>query len=254
MPWHTYWVGSHAEPDGYDAPMVDMDVEITVADGFDPSPLIDQFAERAERTGDLTWRVRFASTLHGLALVNASSEEEIVSVAGFHPVDPDGWADWRQSAPGEHEMTDALLPQLGRPATTDTAYRYDEAWVWDPNAPAASSSTLEVLGLAGLAEQRSAAAGRGDWIVKAVKFAWKSPLGRDLRIQAAWWLTKQGWKVLQQQSYEQRARMEQREFERRLILDLNETRRERLERGSESSRRKARQYYTTLDALIAANS
>lgn len=51
-----------------------------------------------------------------------------------------------------------------------------------------------------------------------------------------------------------RARMEQREWQRQVIIDLAEIRRKRLEEGSESSKRKARQYYSTLDALIAANS
>lgn len=231
-----------------------MSALVYVAEGFDPTADLQSFASEVKRTGDDVYEVVFSSALHGLAFSNASGRDQVLGISRKHPIDADGWADWSEAAPGESEMTSRLLPAAG--AQSDgVAYRYEDGWVWDPSAPPVDASLLASLGLTELAEApRTVAQGRGGWVPKAFKIAWKvAGRIRDPRVQAALWITQRGWEKLKEQSYEQRARWEQREFERRILIDLVETRRERLETGSASSRRKARQYYSTLDALIAAN-
>lgn len=238
----------------YAARVEEMPALVYVAEGFDPTADLQSFASEVKRTGDDVYEVAFFSALHGLAFANASGRDQVLGISGKHPVDADGWADWSQAAPGESEMTSPLLPAAGI-QSDGVAYRYEDAWVWDPSAPPVDASLLESLRLTELAEApRTIAQGRGRWMPTAIKIAWKAA-GRlnDPRVQAALRITQRGWEKLREQSYEQRARWEQHEFERRLLIDLAETRRERLETGSASSRRKARQYYSTLDALIAAN-
>lgn len=236
--------------------MAKLGVHLTVADDFDPSPLLRRFASHSERAGRGTWFATFDSPLHGLALVQASAPTEVLGVTGLHPVDTDGWADWQQSAAGETEMTSRLLPTGTVSGIGDTVYRYEDIWAWDETLPSADPRTLRDLGLAGLSDEPLAlAAGRGSWAWRAVKLAWKrAPVLGDPRVTAAIWLSKKGWEKLHDQSVAHRAVMERMEWERRTMIGLNDVRRHRLEQGSASSRRRARQYYTTLDALTAANS
>lgn len=153
-------------------------------------------------------------------------------------------------------MTNVLLPSVGASPSLDLAWRYDDAWVWDPSAQPADPALLADLGLQEFAPSGvEAAQGKGSWIWKAVKFGWKhAGKFNDPRVQVAIWLTKQGWQKIQEQSVTQRARMDKIEHDRRVLIDLLEVRRDRLNKGSESSRRKARQYYSTLDDLIRLNS
>lgn len=231
-------------------------LDIEVAGDFNARSITDNYARAAEAIGENQWRVTLETPLHGLAMINSTDLDQVIWAGYPRPVDPDGWVDWTNSGPDEWEMSAPLLPRSPLSGGMNTAWRYDHAWGWDPDAPNADPGLLAELGLnAFSANSIDAAAGKGSWVWKAVKFGWKhAPVLGDPRVDAAIWLTRQGWKVLQQQSVAQRARMEKLEFERRIIINLNETRRQRLEQGSESSRRKARQYYNTLDALIRMNS
>jgi hypothetical protein len=237
--------------------MTETSLIIVVADGFDAKPLLSRFAVRFERRGENTWAASFATDLHGLAVLEHGDPSEILSLSGDdHPVDADGWADWRLSAPGEHEMTEQLLPPANGPSAGKLAWRYDSAYWWDPNADPINVSLARDLGLSEPVDQmRELAAGKGDFIWKAMKFGWKA-VGVASRISTIYAILDYAgaFKPLQQESVRQRLRMEQQEQWRREAIQLAEVRRHRLERGSASSRQKARQYYTTLDALIAANS
>lgn len=234
-------------------------VVVTTANGFDPTEVTRSFGGTAERIDDHSWRLALPSALHGLALTRITSPEDLIQVTDHHhPVDGEGWQDWTESGAGEYELPRPSLPT--HPTTGDgPAFRYDDAWVWDPNAPAASATELARLGLSSLTEEARdlstdvIAAGKGAHVWKAVKIGWKlaGHVGTAITIYQ---LSAAGWKALRKDLVEQRARMEERELHLRITLQLAETRRQRLESGSESSRRKARQYYSTLDALIAANS
>lgn len=234
----------------------DLVLDIEVADDFDARCVTDKYAESAEAIGENQWRVRLQTQLHGLAMVNATDPNQVTWAGYPRPIDPDGWVDWTNSGPTEWEMSAPLLPSKPGPGGMSTAWRYDHAWGWDPDAPAADPGLVSELGLEEFsAASKDASRGQGAWVWKAMKFGWKyAPVLGDPRVQAAIWLTRQGWQILKEQSVAQRARMEKLEFERRVLINLNEVRRERLETGSESSRRKARQYYNTLDALIRMNS
>lgn len=235
--------------------MGEVTLEVRTGDAFNPSGVFERFATEATHMAANQWFVRLPSELHGLALANATDPDEIVHIGGQHPVDAYGWQDWSTSGPDENEMTKALLPPPPADASAGTAYRYDDAWMWDPEAPTSDEALLASLGLTEVnAQALEAHLGKGSWAWKAIKFGWKSGIGRDLRVQAAIYLTKQGWKILQEQSYRQRIEFERREFEQRTILNLAEIRRARLETGSEASRRKARKYYATLDEIIRTNS
>lgn len=226
---------------------------VTVAPNYDPTSVTQSFGGTAKRLDAITWALALPSALHGLALTKATSPEEILHVTGHnHPVDVEGWQDWAESAPGEFEMTGPLLD--ARPARGEgPVFRYDDAWVWDPNAPSISSADLSRLGLIAATEApRELTAGKGAFAWTAVKIAWKGA-GHVSTAITVFQLSRAGWKALRKEMVEQRARMEESELHLRITLELTETRRHRLESGSVESRRKARQYYTTLDALIAAN-
>lgn len=222
---------------------------------FDPSALLTDVGVKFNRLDDLLWVIESDDHLSGLAILQKSNKSEIVSIAGEHPVDSDGWADWSQSAAGEHEVDSKFLPSYANVPSTSTVYRYEDVWHWDASAPAASIAQLRRYDLQDITEPLlEQTGGRGAWVWKAVKLAWKyAPKLGDLRVQVAIWLTKQGWEKLKEQSIQQRAIWEQREWERRAVLQLVDERRRRLETGSPLSRRKARQYYTTLDKLIEIN-
>jgi hypothetical protein len=230
---------------------------ITVADTFDPTPLLSRFAERFEDRGENKWAASFTTDLHGLAVLEHSDSSEIRSFrSDLHPVDRDGWADWQQAAPGEHEMTDPLLPAVDKSPGDRLAWRYEDIYWWDPEADPIDQALARNLGLSGAVEEpRALAAGRGDFVWKVAKFGWKA-VGVYTRVTNIYMLADRAGllRPLQQSMVRHRAEMAQREQWRRQSLALAEVRRERLERGSPSSRQKARQYYTTLDALIAANS
>lgn len=234
--------------------MVEADFVITVAPRFDPKTVIESLDGSTTQVDNTTWSVTLPTSLHGLALVHATSPDEVLQISGhYHPTDAEGWQDWTEAGPDEFEMTTSLLPRAGT-SRTDPVFRYDDAWVWDPEAPPVSSLHLERLGIAEVSDSaRLAAAGRGGWVFKAVKIAWKGA-GHVSTAVTVFQLGRAGWRELRRDLVEHRARMEQAERLRRAELHLLSVRRERLETGSLSSRRKARQYYTTLDALIAANS
>ncbi|MFS3130564.1 hypothetical protein ACLM5J_19335 [Nocardioides sp. Bht2] len=234
-------------------------VVATTANGFDPTELARSFGGEAARIDDENWRLTLPSALHGLALTRLTSPEDLVQVTDHrHTVDADGWQDWTESGAGEYEVPQRSLPSVPTPGQ-GPVFRYDDAWVWDPNAPAAAATELARLGLTSLTEEARdlstdvIAAGKGAHVWKAVKIGWKlaGHVGTAITIYQ---LSSAGWKALRKELVEQRARMEERELHLRITLELTQTRRERLETGSEASRRKARQYYNTLDALIAANS
>jgi hypothetical protein len=97
--------------------------------------------------------------------------------------------------------------------------------------------------------------GAGRWTWSAVKIAWKvAGRLRDPRVQAVFWLAEQSWKKLQADSVDQRARLEAREAEQRLLLLLATERRNRLELDDGAKRGRWQQYYNELDQLIAINS
>lgn len=227
---------------------------VDLAERYNPRELWRVFATDVKQQPDGCWLVTFPTELHGLAAVTASGPDGIVSVTDVgHTPDATGWSSWTNHIAGEYEMHGSLLGPLSPPPSI-TAYRFEDAWVWDPNVPSVSQSELARLGLLGISEAPFAETlGKGAWAWKAVKLGWKV----TGHVSTAIWaleVTHAGWKKLQKEMVDHRGRMERNEHLRRTNLLLAEVRRDRLENGSESSRRRARQYYTTLDALIAANS
>jgi hypothetical protein len=208
------------------------------------SPFLDKAGAQVTGTGDHL-EVEFESATHLLAFDRATSHLSW-SYSSRRPAGADGWEDWSDAGPDQREVGQPLLP--AQFSTDDTAVATYEM-VWVESADPAPPSLVRQLGL------RS---GIGKAIWTPVKIVWKYrdtiwKATKSWQFAAASVAGRIIWKELKQQSAQQHARLEVLEGQRRAALNLAELRRHRLESGTDSQRRKWRQHYSALDALIEAN-
>lgn len=239
--------------------MTNLQLLVTVAEDFDPSRLFAQFTVDSQRVGDNDWTVTLDAPIKGLGLINASGRNEVLNVGPRNIAVSDGWEDWQPYAgPNQWEMHRSLLPNPYAPGSgpepkSDIGFRYALGYVYDPRAQAANRHDIANLGLTELSDQAAEAlGGKGSWMWKAIKVGGKviGPVGT---IVTALQITQAVWNKVHRDAVVHTARMDKQEVLQRIAIELALTRADRLNNGSAASRKKARDFYKTLDLIIAAS-
>lgn len=121
-------------------------------------------------------------------------------------------------------------------------YRYDMAWLLDPQAVPAPQRLRNKLGLAALG-------GVGNWIWRAVKLGWRLSDSLDVRDEIAIFLAKKTWRVIERQNAEWKAEISRWEADQRLLVEALAQRHVRLNSGSKTERIKWMLIYAREDKL-----
>lgn len=239
--------------------MTGRSIRVVIGDAaYDPSALFARFASRVDQVAARTWSLELPHALNGLAMIRATTPLELTSIeCPLHPGDSDGWLDYTEAGAGQWEFSLGRLerfagPHIGRvdaSFTDSTIYRWGHAWYWDTTAPPADGRLLHDLGLETVSDQQASAAGKGAWTWRVVKLGWRAH-----GVYKAYTIAHKVWKELDPYALEHREVMSQRQHHLHAQMMLAQLRRQQLESGSASSRKKAREKYSALDALMAMNS